>query len=85
VLRDVTERPEAVAAGTLKVIGTNRDRLVKEASLLLDDNGEYDSMANAVNPFGDGRASERIVNGLLYYFNKLDKKPEEFTNFNPKK
>jgi UDP-N-acetylglucosamine 2-epimerase (non-hydrolysing) len=78
VLRDVTERPEAVEAGTLKVIGTDRARLVYEASALLDNDNEYQSMANAVNPFGDGRASHRIVDALLYYFKKTDKKPEEF-------
>lgn len=78
VLRDVTERPEAVEAGTLKVIGTNRERIFKEASALLDDNRQYISMANAVNPFGDGRASVRIVKALLYHFKIFDVKPEEF-------
>lgn len=79
VLRDVTERPEAVEAGTLKVIGTDRDRIFKEASILLEDKNEYSSMANAVNPFGDGRASSRIVKALLYYFGMCSEKPEEFT------
>lgn len=78
VLRDVTERPEAVEAGTLKVIGTNRERILKETSALLDDRKQYISMANAVNPFGDGKASIRIVKALLYYFKISGVKPEEF-------
>lgn len=78
VLRNVTERPEAVDAGTLKVIGTDRDTIFKETSGLLDNAKEYVKMANAVNPFGDGRASQRIVKALLYYFNKIDEGPGEF-------
>lgn len=65
VLRDVTERPEAVAAGTVKVIGTERQVIVEEIARLLDDEVEYDRMARAVNPYGDGRASERIVASIL--------------------
>ena len=65
VLRDVTERPEAVDAGTVKVIGTDRDRIVAEASRLLDDEAEHLRMARSVNPYGDGRASQRIVSALL--------------------
>lgn len=65
VLRQVTERPEAVEAGTVKVIGTNAERIVAETSILLDDPAEYRRMATAVNPYGDGRASERIVQILL--------------------
>jgi UDP-N-acetylglucosamine 2-epimerase len=78
VLRDVTERPEAVEAGTLKVIGTDMKRIMSEASNLLDNREEYDSMAGAANPFGDGKASERIVDALLYYFKYSDKRPGEF-------
>lgn len=78
VLRDVTERPEAVEAGTLKVIGSDRRRIFEEASKLLNDNKEYESMSNAVNPFGDGKASERIVEALLYYFKFNSKRPDEF-------
>lgn len=78
VLRNVTERPEAVEAGTLKVIGTRRGIIVKEASTLLDDKNEYGEMANAINPFGDGRASERIVKSLLHYYNLVAERPEEF-------
>ncbi len=65
VLREVTERPEAVAAGTVRVVGTDRDRIVAEAVRLLDDRTEYDKMARAVNPYGDGHAAERICQALL--------------------
>ncbi|KPU44621.1 UDP-N-acetylglucosamine 2-epimerase [Oxobacter pfennigii] len=78
VLRDVTERPEAEMAGTLKVIGTDIDRIVNETSFLLDDKELYSKMANAVNPFGDGRASLRIRKGILHYFKYEEQKPEEF-------
>lgn len=78
VLRDVTERPEAVEAGTLKVIGTERNRIVSEASILLEDKAEYSKMANSVNPFGDGKASKRIAEAILYKFNIVPQKPDEF-------
>jgi UDP-N-acetylglucosamine 2-epimerase (non-hydrolysing) len=65
VLREVTERPEGVAAGALRLVGTDRGRIVAEASRLLDDPAEYRRMAGAGNPFGDGRAAERIVAALL--------------------
>lgn len=78
VLRDVTERPEAVEAGTLKVIGTDSERIYKEASLLLNEKELYAQMANSVNPFGDGKASQRIVKSLLYHFKMSDEKPDEF-------
>ncbi|MFQ4138984.1 non-hydrolyzing UDP-N-acetylglucosamine 2-epimerase [Nodosilinea sp. PGN35] len=61
VLRDNTERPEAALAGTAKLIGTDPDRIVAEASHLLSDGAAYRAMAEAINPFGDGRAAERIV------------------------
>jgi len=64
VLRDVTERPEAVEAGTARVVGTGRERIFAEASKLLLDSGEYGKMAHAVNPYGDGKAAERIVSIL---------------------
>jgi len=64
VLRDTTERPEAVAAGTVRVVGTDTARVVMEASLLLDDPKEYEAMSQASNPFGDGHASERIADVL---------------------
>jgi len=65
VLRQVTERPEAVEAGTVKVIGTERQTIVNEISRLLVDAAEYERMARAMNPYGDGHASERIVAALL--------------------
>jgi UDP-N-acetylglucosamine 2-epimerase (non-hydrolysing) len=65
VLREVTERPEAVAAGTARVVGTSRERVVDEAARLLDDPAEYRRMARAVNPFGDGHAAARIVAAML--------------------
>jgi len=65
VLRQVTERPEAVEAGAVKVIGTERQVIVNEISRLLDDSAERERMARAVNPYGDGRASERIVAAIL--------------------
>lgn len=64
VMRDTTERPEALTAGTVKLVGTDYDKIVSEASELLDNEECYDSMSKAVNPYGDGRACERIVNSL---------------------
>ncbi|MCL1819751.1 MAG: UDP-N-acetylglucosamine 2-epimerase (non-hydrolyzing) [Oscillospiraceae bacterium] len=61
VLRRETERPEAVEAGTVKLVGVERETIVREAKLLLNDKSEYEKMAKAVNPYGDGKASERIV------------------------
>jgi UDP-N-acetylglucosamine 2-epimerase (non-hydrolysing) len=65
VLREVTERPEGIAAGTLKLVGTDPDRIMAECRQLLDDPVVHQGMARAVNPFGDGHASERIVARLL--------------------
>lgn len=67
VLREVTERPEGVEAGVLKLVGTDREVIVSEAEKLLTDQKLYDAMANAANPFGDGRAAERIVNEIMTY------------------
>jgi UDP-N-acetylglucosamine 2-epimerase (non-hydrolysing) len=64
VLRDTTERPEGVHAGTARLVGTSRERIIREASLLLRDEKEYRAMANAVNPYGDGRASVYIADAL---------------------
>jgi UDP-N-acetylglucosamine 2-epimerase (non-hydrolysing) len=64
VMRDTTERPEAVAAGTVRLVGSNSDRIVSACRELLDDSGRYDEMARAHNPYGDGRACERIVERL---------------------
>lgn len=65
VLREVTERPEGVAAGTVRVVGTSRQRIVAETAALLDDREAYERMAQAANPYGDGRASQRIVAALM--------------------
>ena len=64
VMRDTTERPEALDAGTVKLVGTNHDLIVKEVSTLLDDPVAYEKMSHAVNPYGDGKACGRIVNAL---------------------
>ena len=61
VLRENTERPEALDAGTVKLIGTDTDRIVDEVSTLLDDDAAYIGMANAANPYGDGQSASRIV------------------------
>ena len=67
VLRSVTERPEAVEAGTTRVVGTDADAIVGEVDRLLRDDAAYQSMAKAVNPYGDGHAAARIVEALLQY------------------
>ena len=64
VMRDTTERPEALEAGTVKLVGTDYDKIVSEVSLLLDDQAHYDAMSKAVNPYGDGLACGRIVEAL---------------------
>ena len=65
VLRTETERPEAVNAGTVKVVGVNEEKIYEAVSRLLNDNEAYDKMAHAVNPYGDGHASHRIVGEIL--------------------
>jgi UDP-N-acetylglucosamine 2-epimerase (non-hydrolysing) len=65
VLRKTTERSEGVAAGVARVVGTDRAEIVRQTRRLLDNQGDYDAMARATNPYGDGRASERIVEALL--------------------
>ena len=61
VMRDTTERPEALSAGTVKLVGTDYDKIINEVTTLLDDPESYSKMSKAVNPYGDGKASERIV------------------------
>lgn len=78
VLREVTERPEAVQAGTVRLAGVKRERVFEEASRLLEDQGLYNKMAHAVNPYGDGKASQRIVDALLYFFGINENPPEDF-------
>lgn len=69
VLRDTTERPEGIIAGTLKLVGTDTDNIYNETKKLLNDNEEYEKMSKASNPYGDGHASERIVNAILEKYN----------------
>jgi UDP-N-acetylglucosamine 2-epimerase (non-hydrolysing) len=78
VLRDTTERPEAVDAGTVKKVGTNKDKIIKSATELLRNEKEYNKIANTVNPYGDGKASRRIVNQILYKFNFRESFVDEF-------
>ena len=66
VMRDTTERPEALDAGTVKLVGTDYNKIVNEVSSLIDDKAAYEKMSKAVNPYGDGLACRRIVNALLY-------------------
>ena len=70
VLRDTTERPEGISAGTLKLVGTDEDIIYEETKRLLTDSKEYERMSKASNPYGDGHASERIVDAIVEYFNK---------------
>jgi UDP-N-acetylglucosamine 2-epimerase (non-hydrolysing) len=68
VMRDKTERPEAVEAGTARLVGTDTDRIVQQVSLLIDNRSEYDRMARVHNPYGDGQASSRISDVILSFF-----------------
>ena len=79
VLRDTTERPEAVHAGTVKLIGTNQDKVYGAAKILLTDAAQYRKMAEARSPYGDGHAAERIVKALLWRHKFLPARPNEFT------
>lgn len=78
VLRKETERPEAVAAGTVKLAGVDREDIFRMASELLTDNAKYSEMARAVNPYGDGNASRRITDAILWHFGLSQNKPEDF-------
>lgn len=78
VLRDVTERPEAVEVGTVKLVGTDKEIILKEVQKLLLDKEYYFKMSKAINPYGDGKASYRIVNSILHYFGFNKEKTEEF-------
>ncbi len=79
VLRDTTERPEGVKAGTLKLVGTEVDKVRESMLELLENKEAYDKMANAKNPYGDGHASDRIMNAIYYYFNRDTViKPKDF-------
>ena len=78
VLRDTTERPEGVEAGTLKVIGTSSGDIFEETQNLLKDKILYNKMSQAQNPYGDGEASRRICENIKYYFNLNNSKPKSF-------
>jgi len=72
VLRQTTERPEGVNAGTLKLVGTDSSQILQEANRLLDDPIIYANMARAGNPYGDGHAAERIIDALLHVENTVE-------------
>ncbi|GGF87256.1 UDP-N-acetyl glucosamine 2-epimerase [Paenibacillus albidus] len=78
VLRDTTERPEGIAAGTLELVGTDEEKVYQRTHALLTDQELYQSMSRAANPYGDGKASERIVNAILHHFGIKKERPEEF-------
>jgi len=83
VLRDTTERPEGIEAGVLELVGTNEEQVYAAARKLLTDRAAYDRMAGAVNPYGDGRASERIAQAILHHFGRRDGRPEPFVPERP--
>lgn len=78
VLRDTTERPEGIEAGTLKLAGTDEETIYQLTKELLTNKAEYEKMAKASNPYGDGNASYRIVQSILYYFGKINEAPAPF-------
>ena len=80
VLRGVTERPEAVDAGTVRLVGTDYNNIVRNAEELIRNDKVYSEMSSAVNPYGDGRAAQRIVQGILYYFGTNKNISEEFNS-----
>ena len=79
VLRGVTERPEAIEAGTVKLVGTDTQTIVTEANKLIRDNDTYNNMSKAINPYGDGKASIRITDAILKYFDLNNNEVDEFT------
>lgn len=78
VLRNTTERPEAIAAGTVRLVGTDPEAIYQAATELIRDQEKYALMANAVNPYGDGKAARRIVNRIRYEFGLSASPGEEF-------
>ncbi len=78
VLRNVTERPEGIEAGTLKLAGVEEETIYNLTKELLVDDAAYAKMAQAKNPFGDGHASERIVEAIRYHFKKQMNRPDEY-------
>ena len=85
VLRDTTERPEAVTAGTVRLVGTNKDLVQQETIKLLEDEKYYRSMSDACNPYGDGRAAERIIKIILNYYGYPIENISEFFDKKTKK
>lgn len=79
VLRDTTERPEGIAAGTLKLVGTEYENVKREMTALLEDENQYQQMAQAKNPYGDGQASRRILDAIAYHFGQLADRPQDFS------
>ncbi|MFF2481280.1 non-hydrolyzing UDP-N-acetylglucosamine 2-epimerase [Paenibacillus sp. NPDC058071] len=79
VLRDTTERPEGIDAGTLELVGTDEETVYSRAKALLNDVTLYDRMSKAANPYGDGQASVRIVEAILHHFGKKSQRPDPFT------
>lgn len=78
VLRDTTERPEGIAAGTLELVGTDEEAVYTAAKRLLTDSDHYNRMSKAANPYGDGKASERIVQAILHHFGFIQQRPQDF-------
>jgi len=74
VMRDTTERPEAVDMGTVKLVGTNVNAIIDNVATLLNDKKVYSAMASAVNPYGDGKATDRIISAIAHFFNSNDLK-----------
>ncbi|MGF9711101.1 non-hydrolyzing UDP-N-acetylglucosamine 2-epimerase [Paenibacillus naphthalenovorans] len=78
VLRETTERPEGIDAGTLELVGTDEQRVYERAKALLSDTAMYERMSRSANPYGDGKASERIAQAILFHFNHRSDRPEPF-------
>ncbi|KHD86696.1 non-hydrolyzing UDP-N-acetylglucosamine 2-epimerase [Heyndrickxia ginsengihumi] len=79
VLRDTTERPEGIEAGTLKLVGTDEEMIYRYTTKLLNDKTFYNQMAHAANPYGDGFASRRILESIRFYFKDTNERPQPFT------
>ncbi|WP_336787426.1 non-hydrolyzing UDP-N-acetylglucosamine 2-epimerase [Paenibacillus sp. MMO-177] len=79
VLRDTTERPEGIEAGTLELVGTDEETVYSRARALLNDAALYEKMSKSANPYGDGQASARIVQAILHHFGRTSERPEPFT------
>jgi UDP-N-acetylglucosamine 2-epimerase (non-hydrolysing) len=78
VLRETTERPEGIEAGTLELVGTDEEKVYTRARALLTDSELYKQMSQAANPYGDGKTSQRIVQGILHHFGHTEQRPEPF-------